>query len=221
MNFFGGDDDKAADAAAAQEAQSPANAGAGGAEGQAQSDEQGLAAGAKVGTIKPGDYIVHVHVQQASKLWLEGEETSDPFIEVSCLGTMKATGGKNDIASDATVRFNEHMFLEFKDLSKEQLEEATIKFQVVNKGFFRGDVIGTNEIPLTKVYNMKNHCLLHQQFGLSNPNSKDYSKITGYTTASINVQGPGDEATELKLGSPSEIKEKKPILPASVKRNYK
>ena len=103
------------------------------------------------------------------------------------MGTVKASNNKKDIASDAVVKFNEHMFLEFKDLSKEELEEATIKFDVVNKGFFRGDAIGTNEIPLTKVYNMKNHCLLHQQFGLSNPNSKDFSKITGYTTVSINV----------------------------------
>lgn len=216
--FRGGEE--AAGADPAQEAQGAAEAGGGGADDEAE-PEEGVSAGAKVGTVKPGDYIVHVHVQQASKLRMEGEETSDPFIEVSCLGTVKATASKNDIASDATVRFDEHMFLEFKDLSKEQLEEATIKFQVMNKGFFKGDVIGTNEIPLTKVYNMKDHCLLHQQFGLSNPDSKDYSKITGYTTVSINVQGPGDEAAELKLGSPSEIKEKKPILPASVKRNYK
>ena len=33
MNFFGGDDDKAANAASANAAQSPANAGAGGADG--------------------------------------------------------------------------------------------------------------------------------------------------------------------------------------------
>ena len=34
--------------------------------------------------------------------------------------------------------------------------------------------------------------------GLNNPNSKDFSKITGYLTVSVNVQGPRDEATQLK-----------------------
>lgn len=221
MNFFNkGGDDEAEGAAGGKAAQGAAEAAGGGAD-EGGNAEAEVASGAKVANLQPGDYIVHVHVQQASKLWLEGEDTSDPFIEVSCLGTKKATSYKKDIASDATVKFNEHMFLEFNDLSKEQLGEATITLDVVNKGFFRGDAIGTNEIPLTKVYNMKDHCLLHQQFGLSNQKSTDQSKITGYVTVSINVQGPGDEATELKLASSSEMQEKKPILPASVKRNYK
>ena len=40
---------------------------------------------------------------------------------------------------------------------------------------------------LSKVYNMKDHVMMHQLIGLNNPNSKDFGKITGYIVVSINV----------------------------------
>lgn len=39
--------------------------------------------------------------------------------------------------------------------------------------------------------------------------------------ASINVQGPGDEAQELKMGTAAEIEESKIIMPSQVKKQYK
>jgi hypothetical protein len=57
----------------------------------------------------------------------------------------------------------------------------------LNKGFFKGDVIGSFEISLSMVYNMENHVMMHQLIGLNNPNSKDFGKITGYIIVSINI----------------------------------
>ena len=56
---------------------------------------------------------------------------------------------------------------------------------------------------------------------MNNPNSDDFSKITGALVVSINAQGPGDEATELKMGTPKDAEVKQMIMPASAKREYK
>lgn len=74
---------------------------------------------------------------------------------------------------------------------------------------------------ISKIYNMKNHTMEHQTIGLNNPNSDDFSKVTGYLTISVNIQGPGDEASELKMGTEKDFSEKAPLMPASVKKTYK
>lgn len=45
--------------------------------------------------------------------------------------------------------------------------------------------------------------------------------MTGLLVVSVNVQGPGDEAQELKMGTDTEVAENKIIMPASVKKLYK
>ena len=40
---------------------------------------------------------------------------------------------------------------------------------------------------MSKVYNKNNNVMLHQLIGMNNPNSKNFSVITGYVTVSINV----------------------------------
>lgn len=37
--------------------------------------------------------------------------------------------------------------------------------------------------------------------GINCPDSEDFAKIRGYITVNVNVQGPGDEAVELKMGT--------------------
>lgn len=133
----------------------------------------------------------------------------------------KSTKNKNDISTDETVKFDEHLFLEYNGLKKEQLGEANLTFDIQNKGFFKGDDIGRFEIPLSKVYNMDKHSMFNQTIGCNNVNSKDFSKITGYITVCVNVTGPGDEAEELKAGTAAEIAKVKPLLPASIKKVYK
>ena len=76
-------------------------------------------------------------------------------------------------------------------------------------------------IGVSKVYYYKNHLIENQLFGINNPSSKDFSKITGYIALSINVQGPSDEAQQLQLGTEKQIEEKPPLIPASIKKSYK
>ena len=153
MNLFGGGDSKKSDAGENKEGNDAASA--------AGSDEGGDGGGSKVGNMPEGDYIIHVLIIQAKTIRLEGESTSDPFIKVTCMGIDKSSKNKNDISTDETVRFDEHLFLEYNGLKKEALGEANITFDLQNKGFFKGDDIGRFEIPLSKIYNMTDHAMLN------------------------------------------------------------
>ena len=75
------------------------------------------------------------------------------------MGKDKSSKNKNDISSEETVRFDEHIFLEYNGLKKEELGEANILFDIQNKGFFKGDDIGSFSIPLSKIYNMDKHAM--------------------------------------------------------------
>ena len=46
------------------------------------------------------------------------------------MGLDKSSKNKNDISSEETVRFDEHLFLEYNDLKKEKLGEANITFDI-------------------------------------------------------------------------------------------
>lgn len=175
----------------------------------------------KVGTMPSGDYVIHIHLQNGKNFFLPDEDTCDPYVFVEVLGANKKSSVKNDITPDASVNFNEHMFIELKKIEDEQATEAKLKFTVLNKGFFKGDVIGEIELSLSKIYNFKDHVMMHQRIGLTNPNGDDFSKMTGSLVVSINVQGPGDEATELKMGSTKDWDENQIIMPSSVKKEYK
>lgn len=56
---------------------------------------------------------------------------------------------------------------------------------------------------------------------MNDPNGEDFSKMTGTLILSINVQGPGDDAQELKMGSTKEIEKNSIMMPSSVKKEYK
>ena len=96
----------------------------------------------KVVSMKPGDYLVHIHVQSAKNIALDSADVCDPFVKIDCLGRTAQTKAKDDVSRDAKVTYDEHIFMEFKNQSKEDIEEANILLSVANKGFFKADAIG-------------------------------------------------------------------------------
>ena len=181
MFGFGGGDKKEDDKKEDQAAQ---NAG-GGADGSGV--DKNAPSGQKVGKMSGGDYLVHVLIQSAKNLTLDGEDTCDPFIKVNLLNQEKQSTCKKDITQIGKVVYDEHMFIELKNVSKEEIEASEISFSIQNKGFFKGDEIGQFSVSTSKIYFQKNHSMQHQQFGMNNPNSSDFSKITGYVAISVNV----------------------------------
>jgi hypothetical protein len=49
--------------------------------------------------------------------------------------------------------------MEYKNLEKEALDAAQVKFSVENKGYFKSDLVGTFDMALSKIYNMKEHTM--------------------------------------------------------------
>ena len=48
--------------------------------------------------LKDGEYLLHVFIEEAKNIDLEGEDTTDPLIRVSFLGKTKETPAKSSIS---------------------------------------------------------------------------------------------------------------------------
>ena len=68
----------------------------------------------------------------------------------------------------------------------------------------------------SKVNEKHKHVFHNQQICFTNPDADDKSKITASFTISMNIQGPGDEAVQLKIGTDKDAPTYKPWMPASV-----
>ena len=107
--------------------------------------------------MSPGDYLAHVHIQYVKNLTLEGEDTVDPYVKVEINDQDKSSSTKSKITKDAKVEFDEHLYIELKNQTKEQMETGNITFTAMNKGFFKGEVIGSFGMSVSKIYGMDKH----------------------------------------------------------------
>lgn len=114
-----------------------------------------------VSSMPSGDYSIHLHVQTGKNFVLPDEDTVDPYVQIEVLGEKKKSMVRKDITPDVKVNFNEHIFIDLKKMDNEQVEEANIEITVLNKGFFKGDVIGKIELSMSKIYHMQNHVMMH------------------------------------------------------------
>jgi hypothetical protein len=174
-------------------------------------------AGSKVSTMKAGEYVLHILVEKAKSLELDGHATFDPLVKIKFNGTEKKTSAKSDMTTMSIVKYEEHIFIETGKLTEKEIAASLIEVEVENKGFFSGDKMGYFPISTTTVYNLDNHVTHNTPLALTNPNADDKSKISGYLTLSINLSGPGDEAAQLKMGSDSEVAKKDPWQTPNIK----
>ena len=114
-----------------------------------------------VGNLRRGDYMVHVFIERGKEFVGEGSLTVDPMVKVSCLGQTMYSTNKKDITLDADVNWQEHIFLDIKNIEKDQAEESQVVLEVMDKGFFKNSIIGTFDFDLSYIYFMKDHALLH------------------------------------------------------------
>lgn len=96
----------------------------------------------------------------------------------------------------------------------------TISIKVMNKGIFRDEMIGSYEFDMTTVYFKDKHAIQHQWIALFNPESDDFSDITGNLKISISVQGPGDEQVQLNDQSGPDASDAV-LMPAQIKKEFK
>mmetsp|Transcript_2215 Transcript_2215/g.1544 ORF Transcript_2215/g.1544 Transcript_2215/m.1544 type:complete len:187 (-) Transcript_2215:4388-4948(-) len=147
----------------------------------------------EVGTMKRGDYMIHVYVEEAKNLKTGGEgETVDPMVEIAVLNDTKYTKAENDISSTGIAVWNEHIFFEPKNVEKDDLENGKIAIRLLDKGFFKDALIGYYEFDLSYIYLMDKHSLMHKWIIMSNPESENFGEVTGNLKISITIAGNDD-----------------------------
>jgi hypothetical protein len=148
----------------------------------------------EVGNMKRGDYMIHILIERVKDIKIPpGNQTVDPMIEITCLNHKQYSSCKDDIGGSIEIVYNEHIFLEPRNIEKKEAEEAKICLKLMDKGYIKNSMIGMFEFDLSYIYFMNDHMLLHQWLAISNPNSDNYSEITGYLKVSISVVASGDE----------------------------
>lgn len=90
--------------------------------------------------------------------------------------------------------FDEHFNFSFKNLKKEDLDNATIKFTVYDRSslIIKKAVTGVVELDWTSVYFRRNHEVYRGWLTISDPEELN-DGVTGYLLVNIAVLGPSDK----------------------------
>ena len=148
--------------------------------------------------MKRGDYMIHIFLEKSRDFKVPENGTVDPIFEIQALGEKTYSSAKDDIGGLGEITWSEHIFIEAKNIEKKTAEDGKITITLQDKGFFKNTVIGLYEFDLSFIYFMKNHVMLHKWLAFSNPNSENYSEVTGYLKLSINVTCTGDESVQIE-----------------------
>ena len=155
--------------------------------------------GKKIILMKKGDYSVHILLEEVkSLLQISEEHLPYPIIKLTCFNQSKRTE-KTKMPCDSYV-YDEHFYFEKADLTVEQLDSSKIIIEVYDStnSKKKKDYFGISEFDLEYIYSMKDHSLNNHWLALSNPYSKDMTKIRGYLKLSISVLHDNDPRIELK-----------------------
>ena len=178
-------------------------------------------AGNSVADMKDGEYILHILVETGKNIFLPGESETDPLVKVNFKGKDKQTKAFEKISPGTEVTWNEHIYIETGNVKGSEFAEELIEIRILNKGFFKSDLIGYFPISPPTIYNMKDHVVHNQIVAFTNPEAEDKSKVCAYLTLSFNLSGPGDPAAQLKQGTDKDAPKRKPWMPPSVQKKYK
>ena len=142
--------------------------------------------------------MIHVYLERSQDLKVPENGTVDPVFKITSLGEEAYSTAKDNIGALGEINWQEHVFIEAKNVEKHKAEKGKIKITLLDKGFLKNTIIGQYEFDLSYIYFMPNHVMLHQWLAISNPNSDDYTKVTGFIKLSINVTCTGDESVHIQ-----------------------
>ena len=89
-----------------------------------------------------------------------------------------------------------------------------------DKGYFKDALIGVYEFDITYIYFMKQHSLMHKWIALSNPNSENFSEVTGYLKMSITIAATGDEQVQITEEVGADKSDEAVLMPTSIRPVY-
>ena len=174
--------------------------------------------GKNIVLMKKGDYTVHILIEEVKSLpQLSENHLPYPIVKLTVFNQSKRTE-KTKMPCDSYT-YDEHFYFDKADLTVEQLDSSKIIIEVYDSSNSkkRKDYYGITEFDLEYVYSMKNHSLNNHWLALSNPESKDMTKIRGYLKLSISVLNDNDPRVELK----SDPNSTSCFVPSQIKVEYK
>ncbi|CAM9162703.1 unnamed protein product [Scytosiphon promiscuus] len=145
----------------------------------------------RLAAIKPGDYQLQIHVIEVSDLkGKDSSGTSDPTVHASCLGTTKHTRVRKGVNSAV---FDEVLYFNLPNLSRDQLMQATVNLRVLDANtFLRDSLIGSYQFDLLGIYVEKGHEVYRTWVALRDAESGEETGVQGFLKLSVTVLGPGD-----------------------------
>ncbi|CAM9402960.1 unnamed protein product [Ectocarpus sp. 12 AP-2014] len=158
-------------------------------------ETQALAARAefeeRLAAVRPGDYQLQIHVIEVSDLkGKDSSGTSDPIVHASCLGTTKHTRVRKGVNSAV---FDEVLYFNLPNLSRDQLMQATVNLRVLDANtFLRDSLIGSYQFDLLGIYVEKGHEVYRVWVALRDAESGEERGVQGFLKLSVTVLGPGD-----------------------------
>ena len=167
--------------------------------------------------MKKGDYTVHILIEEVKSLiQLNENHLPYPIVKLTVFNQSKRTE-KTKVPCDSYT-YDEHFYFDKADLTVEQLDSSKIIIEVYDSSNSkkRKDYFGIYEFDLEYVYSMRNHSLNNHWLTLSNPESKDMTKIRGYLKLSISVLHDSDPRVELK----SDPESTSCFVPSQIKVEY-
>ena len=109
---FGKKDEGSANGADAKKADPAINAGE---PTEGKSQQKKTEDKSEICTMKRGDYMIHVYIEQAKNLKVDAEDTVDPIVQINCLDVRKFTTAQEGINNTGIAIWNEHVFFEPKN----------------------------------------------------------------------------------------------------------
>lgn len=143
-------------------------------------------------SLEDGDYRVLVHVIQAKDLHPEDPNgTADPCVFAEVLGKKMHT---RTMWGRTSCYFDQVMWFDFKGLTKQEIETATIRLAVFDVDMITSnDLIGEYSLDCSYVYFREHHELHNQWIGISDPSNADKEGVQGFLKLSVAVLGPKDK----------------------------
>ena len=114
-----------------------------------QNQEKGKTGEINLGTMKPGDYMVHVYLQKGKNFTLdemdaEGAKSFNALVQVSSSGKSEFSKCLSDskIESNSPLFWGEHFFFEPRNMSSEEIQSQNVTIKLLDKGLFRDTQVG-------------------------------------------------------------------------------
>lgn len=141
--------------------------------------------------MKEGNYLINIRVLEASDLI---PPDSNSFVSPFCVVYVMDQHQHTKTAKKTLSPLWDQSFaFELKDLTKGQLESATITFEVYDKQYYVfSKLIGKYEIDLSTIYYQKYHQYYMTWFTLVDT-TDEKEGLTGYIKCNIDVLGPDDK----------------------------